>query len=338
MVLPPCCLSSNAFSPLLFLLPCSSSLSNLRWHSLTWLCRVLTLPFCKQVKLTNPSGNWNLFLLDHFTDLFMSSFDSYIVEVRPRARTRQISAAGQEGKWKHLFLLLSVSWWKLIGTSQADCPEQHRGLKLGLRRIYQILIVLEVGTRSFWSWRRPDKPLVSWTDKNLRDVRWGSSCVPAFSPEHLQLLLHCIWHCASLFKELSPWKSVLVLWKGHSLLIEQDVLASGTQQKLQVQGSRQDLVTGVGQEAGWHFCWWPDWFRHLHLVSTLSVRNSDMALTQLTILMLSIRDRGKNANVVPSHRVEGDFKLCGQHQDSCVILPALQLTVTITRMPLLFYL
>lgn len=63
-----------------------------------------------------------------------------------------------------------------------------------------------------------------------------------------------------------------------------------------------------------------------------------MALTQLPILMLSIGEMGKNASVVPSHGAEGDFKPHGQCQDSCVILPALQLTVTITHVPLLFYL
>lgn len=72
----------------------------------------------------------------------------------------------------------------------------------------------------------------------------------------LQLLLYCIWHCVSLFKELSPWKTVPVLWQGHSPLIERDISASWTQQKLQLQENRQDLVSKAGQEAGWRFCWW----------------------------------------------------------------------------------
>lgn len=157
---------------------------------------------------------------------------------------------------KILHLLVAVSLWKLIETSWADCPEQHRGLKLDLRRIYQISIVQEAGKRSFCSWRRPDKPLVSWTNKSHWDVRWGGLCAPVSSRENLQLLRYWIWHCASSFKELSPWKSVPVFWQGHSLWIEWNVLSSGTQQKLQVQRSRQDLVSRVEQGAGWHFCWW----------------------------------------------------------------------------------
>lgn len=73
-------------------------------------------------------------------------------------------------------------------------------------------------------------------------------------------------------------------------------------------------------------------------MSALSVCSCDVALTQLPILMLSIGDMEKNASVVPSHGVKGDSKPCGQCQDSCVILSALQLTMTITRAPLLFYL
>lgn len=78
--------------------------------------------------------------------------------------------------------LVAVSWWKLIETSWADCPEQNGGLKFGLRRIYQISVVLlEVGAGYFWCWRSPDKPL-SWADKSHRDVWWGGSCAPAASP------------------------------------------------------------------------------------------------------------------------------------------------------------
>lgn len=192
MELPSCCLSSNALSPLLFFLPCSSSLSCLRWCSLAWPYRVLTLPFCKQVKLTNPSGNreiyscWTIFLVClwvHLTPtLWRWDREPGQGKHLQEGKRKTFPDGGSQLVKTHWNLMSRLSWaaqrpeaWPETDLSDVKSARSRNKIFLVLKKTRQTLGVL--------NWQKPLRCLMRW---------FMCSCVlpraPAASPlSHLAL-------------------------------------------------------------------------------------------------------------------------------------------------------